>query len=200
MHCAGPSLGDAPHPAVSTFYLTCFILGGLALTAQLLLGAFGAHADHHVSVGDHGHGGLDLLSVRSISAAAGFFGLVGFGMTRADFGFAIVLTAALMSGFGAAVVIASLMRGIRRLEVDKSFDISNALGLQGRVYLGIPANRSGAGKIHLNMHDRLIELAALSSDAAIPSGTEVIVVDTQASDTVIVTPSQTLLREINNVE
>ena len=69
-----------------------------------------------------------------------------------------------------------------------------------RVYLGIPANRSGAGKIHINMHDRLVELAALSSDEAIPSGTEVIVVDTQASDTVIVTPSQPLLREISNVE
>lgn len=193
-------LGRRPPSPVSTFYLTCFILGALALIAQLVLGAVGADADHPAGIGDHGHGGLDLLSVRSIAAAAGFFGLVGFGMMRAGFGFPIVLTAALMSGFGAAVAIASLMRGIRRFEVDKSFDISSALGLQGRVYLGIPANRSGAGKIHLTMHDRLVELAALSSDVAIPSGTEVIVVDTQASDTVIVTPSQPLLREISNVE
>lgn len=96
---------------MSAFYLTCFLLGALALIAQLLLGALGADAEHHASMGDHGHGGLDLLSVRSIAAASGFFGLIGFGMTRAGFGFAIALTAALISGFGAAVAIASLMRG-----------------------------------------------------------------------------------------
>jgi hypothetical protein len=183
---------------VTAFYLTCFIIGALALIAQLVLGAVGADHDHHV--GDHGHGGLDLLSVRTLSAAAGFFGLVGFGMTRAGFGFAVALTSGVVAGLGAAFAMAGMMRGIRKLEVDKSFDISRALGLQGTVYLGIPANRGGAGKVHLTMHDRLVELAAMSSDVAIPSGTAVIVVDTQASDTVIVTPSQPLLRELSNVE
>ncbi|MCC6316327.1 MAG: hypothetical protein IT361_01455 [Gemmatimonadaceae bacterium] len=181
------------------FYLTCFVLGGLALIAQLILSAVGADADHHVSL-DHGHGGLDLLSVRTISAAAGFFGLVGFGMSRAGFGFVIALTAAVAAGFGAALGMATLLRAVRRLEVDKSFDIASALGLQGRVYLGIPANKSGVGKVHLTVHDRLLELAAVSPDVAIPSGTEILVVDTQSSDTLIVTPSQPLLREIDNVE
>lgn len=185
---------------MTAFYLTCFIIGALALIAQLVLGALGADGDHHVSAGEHGHGGLDLLSVRTLAAAAGFFGLVGFGMTRAGFGFVVGLTSGVVAGLGAAFAMAALMRGIRRFEVDKSFDISRALGLQGKVYLGIPANRGGTGKVHLTMHDRLVELAAMSSDVAIPSGTEVIVVDTQASDTVIVTPSQPLLREISNVE
>ncbi|MGQ0646337.1 MAG: hypothetical protein ACT4P7_02130 [Gemmatimonadaceae bacterium] len=185
---------------MSAFFLTCFVIGAIALVLQLVLGVFGAHDghgafDHHESV----HG-LDLLSVRALSAALGFFGLVGYGVLRGGLGVVLAIVLAVISGLAAAAGIASIMRGLKRLEVDKSFDISRALGLQGQVYLSIPANRGGAGKVHVNVHDRLIELAAVTADEAIPSGTDVLVVDAASSDTVVVTRAQPLLSEISDVQ
>jgi hypothetical protein len=185
---------------VSTFFLTCFAIGAAVLVLQFILGVVGAESDHGSGIDHHDVHGLDLLSIRALSAAAAFFGLVGFSVLRGGLGLIVALTLALVSGFGAALGIATLMRSLRRLEVDKSFDITRALGLQGQVYLGIPAHREGAGKVHLKMHDRLVELAAVTTDDAIPTGTDVLVVDTHSSDTIVVTRAQPLLRDISDVE
>ena len=196
------SLAWALHATVSAFFVTCFVIGAAALVLQLVLGAFGADGHHEAGPGHHdsGHGGLDLLSVRALSAAVGFFGLVGFGVLRGGLGAPIALTLAAVTGFVAAYGIASLMRGLRRLEIDKSFDISLALGAQGQVYLGIPGNRGGVGKVHINVHDRLVELAAVTAESAIHAGTAILVVDTVSSDTVVVTRAQPLLSEIDHVQ
>jgi hypothetical protein len=111
-----------------------------------------------------------------------------------------VLALALPSPPASAPPSASLRCAASNASRDKSFNINLALGVQGTVYLGIPARRTGAGKVHLKMHDRLVELAAVTTDDDIPTGTEVLVVDTFASDTVIVTRAQPLLSEINDVQ
>lgn len=187
---------------MSAFFFTCFGIGAVALLLQLVLGAVGADAHHDAGHLHHdsGHGGLDLLSVRALSAALGFFGLVGFSALRGGLGAPLSVTLAGVSGLAAAFGIASLMRGLRKLEVDKSFDISQALGAPGTVYLSIPGNRSGVGKVHLMLHDRLMELAAVTTEAEIQSGTDVLIVDTVSSDTVVVTRALPLLSEINDVQ
>jgi hypothetical protein len=183
---------------VSLFFLSCFVIGAAVLLLQLALGAFGAHG--HVDAShESGHGGLDLLSVRALAAGAGFFGLAGYGAHR-SFGVVAGVAAGLIAGFAAAYSIARLMRGMRRLEVDKSFDINRAIGVQGRVHLGIPASRTGTGKVHVIVHDRLMELDAVTTGPEIASGSDVLVTDVVSSDTVIVAHAQPLLSEISDVQ
>jgi hypothetical protein len=71
---------------MTTFFVVCAALGGGVLVVQLLLGLLGvvdAGGDMDAGGGhDGGHGhiaaeGLDLLSVRALSAGVAFFGLGG---------------------------------------------------------------------------------------------------------------------------
>ena len=59
-----------------------------------------------------------------------------------------------------------LMRAIYRLSEDRTVRISRAVGQEGMVYLPIPADKAGAGKIHLNLQGRLMEYAAVTSAKA----------------------------------
>lgn len=183
---------------VTSFFLSCLLLGSGVLAVQFVLGAVGA-ADHEFEVHHEAAEGLDLLSVRALSAALAFFGLVGFSLSRAGTASWIAIPAAVVTGLGAAVGVAALMRNLRRLEVDKSFDIQRAVGLPARVHLSVPGRREGPGKVHLTVHDRLMELDAVTSEEAIPAGTNVLVIDTISPDTVLVSRSQPLLEETNDV-
>lgn len=182
---------------MTLFYLSCLVLGVAVLVLQLALGAFGLDDVDHP---DHAHQGLDLLSVRALAAGAGFFGLAGVALTRAGAPTLLTLPAAIAAGMAAAWGVARLMRGMRRLEVDKSFDIATTLGLPGRVHLGIPGTRQGAGKVHVVVHDRLMELDAVTSGPEIATGSQVLVTDVVSSDTVVVSPAQPLLNELSDVQ
>jgi hypothetical protein len=134
-----------------------------------------------------------------MAAATGFFGLAGYGVLRSGAMAPVALAAGLGAGVSAAYVVARLMRGIRRLEVDKSLDIARAIGAQGRVHLSIPGERSGPGKVLLTLHERLLEVPAVTDGPALPSGTTVLITDLESSDTVVVVNAQPLLNEINDV-
>lgn len=182
---------------MSLFYLSCLVLGVAVLVLQLALGAFGLDDIDHP---DAGHHGLDLLSVRALAAGTGFFGLVGVALSRVGASTFLSLPAAAVAGVAAAWGIARVMRGMRRLEVDKSFHITAAIGLPGRVHLGIPGARTGAGKVHVIVHDRLMELDAVTPGPEIETGSEVLVTDVVSSDTVVVLHAQPLLHEISDVQ
>ncbi|MBK8248031.1 MAG: hypothetical protein IPK85_11610 [Gemmatimonadetes bacterium] len=190
---------------MATFFLACFAIGGVVLTAQLamsLLGMGGDHdlASHDVSTDPHTltHDGLDLLSVRALAAGTGFLGIIGFASLRAGTGPVLALGLGIASGLGASTGIAWLMRSLRRLEVDKTLDLGSAIGIEGRVHLTIPAQRKGAGKVLVALHDRLLELPAVTPGPAITSGTTILVTDID-QDTLVVATSLPLLPEANDV-
>jgi hypothetical protein len=75
------------------------------------------------------------------------------------------------------------------LRAEGTARIGRALGSPATVYLRIPANRSGAGKIQLNLQNRTMEYEAVTSGDEIPTGAKVTVVGIVASDTVEVRPA-----------
>jgi hypothetical protein len=58
------------------------------------------------------------------------------------------------------------------------------VGKAGAVYLRIPANRSGSGKITLNLQNRTMEYQAVTAGEAIPTGANIVVVGVVGPDTV----------------
>lgn len=187
---------------MATFYLTFLTLGAVVLALQFVLGLVGADGegvfDADADADLHGADGLDLFTVRALSAAAAFFGLTGLGLMRFGLAGWLALPFALVAGIAAAVGVAAAMRAMKRLEQDKSFRIESTIGLSGTVALGIPAARSGAGKIHLVAGERFQEFDAVTAEDAIPSGTEVHVIDVVSSDTLVVARRLTLLEEPND--
>ena len=93
----------------------------------------------------------------------------------------------------AAVGVAAVMRGMQRLEADQTFRLANAVGKTGDVYLSIPGERTGTGKVHITIHERLMELDAITPEGEIPTGARVLVIDSIAPATVIVVPQPRIL-------
>lgn len=174
---------------MATFFLTLFVLGASVVVIQFILGVFGIGDDIDADASD----GLDLFTVRAISAAAAGFGGAGLGLMQWGVPGLLALPIAGVIGIAAAVGIAALMRRMRRLDVDKSFQIGMTIGVSAQVALPIPGGRGGVGKVHLTAHSRFLELAAMTAEEGIPSGTLVWVQDTISHDTVLVGRSPLIL-------
>lgn len=181
---------------MTTVFLVFAAVGGALLALQLLLGLLGAGEVHlpgfDLDPAEHGaelHPGdaLNLISFRSLSAAALFFGLVGMAAGQAGLGLLAALPA-LLAGMAAALAVAWAMRAMTRMESDGAERLELAVGQSATVYLGIPAGRAGAGKVHLSLAGRLVECRA-QAEAALPTGSSVLVIDVVGPDLVEVIPS-----------
>ena len=186
---------------MATFFLTCLVLGGVILVLQLAFGIadidHGDHADGDGSVEAGGkdflHGahaeGLNLFSARAIAAGVAFFGLGGLAGLGTRLGLLAALPAAIAAGLAAMLFVAFAIRQFGRLEQDNTLVLDRAVGVTGVVYLSIPGERSGAGKVHVTVQERLVELRAVTPQAALPTGASVMVIDVAGPDTVVVVPN-----------
>jgi uncharacterized membrane protein len=185
---------------MTTFFVVCAALGGGVLVVQLLLGLLGvvdAGADADVGDGhDHGsvHGvseGLDLLSVRALSAGVAFFGIGGLIGLATPLGLLAAIPLALIGGVAAMVGTAIAMRWMLGFEDDGTVSIHGAVGATGTVYLAIPGDRQGSGKVTLTLQNRIVEYQAVTSAAPLPTGASIMVVDVVGPDTVDVVADPT---------
>jgi hypothetical protein len=190
---------------MQTFFLTCAILGGAILIVQLLLGLLGivhdgvdAHHDVHVGHHEGAAEGLNLLSVRALSAGFGFFGVGGMAGLATGLGLIAALPLAIALGLAAMFATAMITRWMLTFEDDGSVSIHGAVGTTGTVYLAIPGERKGTGKVLLTLQNRTVEYQAVTSRGALPTGASILVVDVVGPDTVDVVPDP-ITKELSNV-
>lgn len=190
-----------PRPfRMTTFFLVCAALGGGVLVVQLLLGLLGvvdAGGDMDAGGGhDGGHGhiaseGLDLMSVRALSAGVAFFGLGGLTGLATPLGLVAAIPLALVAGTAAMFGTAVAMRWMLGFDDDGTVSIHGAVGATGTVYLTIPGERKGSGKVMLTLQNRIVEYQAVTSDALLPTGAPIMVVEVVGPDTVHVVADPT---------
>lgn len=203
---------------MTLFYGICAAVGGTVLVGQFLLSLLGLHghadglehADHFGGDAGHGldhdhsqegqHPGEDahgstsvfrILTVRTVVAALTFFGLVGLTADSAGLGSSSSIVIALAAGLAAMYAVHWLMQQMYRLRADGTVRIQRAVGQTATVYVKIPAERQGVGKIVLNIQDRMVELSAVTAGAEIPSGRTVVVQQFVDSEVVQVEPQAT---------
>jgi hypothetical protein len=184
---------------MQNFFLACTILGGAIVVLQLAFGLAGAHDVPHETPHDlagghpeHASEGLHLFSVRAVTAALATFGAAGMGAMALGLPGLLALPIAAAVGLATLFGVAWALRAMLRLEDDGTVSIGGALGASGVVYLTIPGERSGAGKVHLTLQNRTVELPAVTPAASLPTGAAVLVVDLVDPDTVVVVPSPSL--------
>jgi membrane protein implicated in regulation of membrane protease activity len=190
-----------------TLYLLCAVAGGTLLLCQFLLGLLGfghdhdtgddVHADGHDTHGDPGdhdtHGGwfVGVLTFRSMVSAMTIFGLAGLtaGLNlqhEPPVAFAI----ALVAGGATLFAVAWLMRTLHRLKADGTVRIERAVGANGTVYVTIPGEKAGVGKVTLSLQDRTVEYQAVTPhQQPLPTGAKIVVTAVIGPDTVEVTPA-----------
>lgn len=173
------------------------IVGGTVLAVQTLLTVLGVglheldidpgmdleHAD-----AAHEHM-LGALSLRALVAFVTFFGLAGLAAQGAEFGNTTSLVIAVGAGVVAIFVVGQIMAGLAKLQSSGNLDMRRAIGQRGHVYLRIPPHGEGQGRIHVNVQGRRIEARAIARADAIPTGSDVVVLDVSPDGALVVEPA-----------
>ncbi|MNY56885.1 hypothetical protein D3C86_1930100 [compost metagenome] len=115
------------------------------------------------------------------------FGWSGLGVYSSTHNPVTSLVVALVAGLITMFLMAWIFKQMNKLQVDGTMDIKTAIGKGAEVYLKIPANRSGKGKVHVTIQSSLRELDAITDDATdINTGDMVFIKEVLASDLLIV--------------
>lgn len=182
-------------PSLHTVFVAAALGGSLLMVIQVVLALIGGGGDadvtpeshdFHVEPADaahdgaHGAGGL---SFRTVVAFIAFFGVGGWAASNAGLaGWASVLIA-LASGSIAFFTVGLIMTQLSRLRSEGNLDIRNALGVEGRVYLTVPAERSGTGSVTVPIQARTMQYKAITRGREIKTGALCKVVAVASSDT-----------------
>ena len=193
----------------STLSTVMKILWGVTLTAsaifviQSILTFVGADADFNTDFdadvsaidGTDGDSGMGLLTFRNF---VNFF--LGFGWTaillheqiESD---VVLMIVAVVIGVGLVAVVMLLFKWISGMQQSGNIDIHrSAEGCAGKVYLSIPANRRGKGKVQITINNSIREYEAVTdSDETLKTGDDIIVIEAVSDDTVLVEKAGALI-------
>ena len=152
----------------------------------LALTIFGGDADTGVDVDSDVDSGLadgdsipfQFISLKNIVAFFAVFGWSGIGFVNAGLASWLVILLAVICGLLMMLLMATLFYLMSRLAESGTLKMKNAIGKLGEVYLVIPANRGGMGKVQLNVQGSLRTLDAITDDMEnIPTYSIIQVVD-----------------------
>jgi hypothetical protein len=133
----------------------------------------------------HGYWFYEIISLRTLSAAATFFGLAGKTMLAYGYAGSTSFVFACVTGFTAMYCVYWLFKQVYRFQNTGTENIRNAIGAEATVYVPIPGKRSGVGKVTFRLQNRLVEYVAVTEDEErLATGEKVIVVAIVNSGTV----------------
>jgi hypothetical protein len=162
---------------LAKIYITCALIGGGVMFLQFGLNLIGVGGDtdfDDVSDGldleDMGDPSMSVLSIRALAGFLTFFGLVGWIGTERGWGSLLTPLAAMAAGSSVMFFIAWIMRFFKKLSISGTIDPKNAIGKTATVYLRIPGDGAGRGKITVSIQGRSVEYVAVTKSKEIPTG------------------------------
>ena len=88
-------------------------------------------------------------------------------------------------------LVHGVMRLFFKLAEDGTVRVGRAIGREAKVYIPIPGNNAGAGKVQLKLQHRLVEYAAVTQSAqGLKTGARVLVVAIRGGNTLVVRPAE----------
>ena len=180
----------------TTLGLPLLIFYGIAIVASLILIVqvglmiFGLGDDLDADMDDFGDpGGLHILSLRSLTGFFGGFGWTGAILLGKGSSFLIAIVAGAGVGGVLMLSVAYLMSLLYSLRESGNINYKDAIGQIGTVYLTIPPDQSGPGKIRVMIDGRLkVVLAYTKSNERMSSERKVRVVAQLDARTLMVEP------------
>ncbi|TCK92695.1 hypothetical protein EDC19_1850 [Natranaerovirga hydrolytica] len=177
---------------VQQFFYFVAIPSTVILIIQTIMTVFGLSEGDDFEVGEtaedmDGSADFRFFSVRGLVAFFTIFGWVGIVLSEQNVPVMLNLLISLVAGLIAMVLVGYLFHSINKLQSNGSITLKNAIGRTGEVYIPIPPNRKGIGKIQLLMQERYIEVDAITDDSKqLKTGSVVEVIDLLNVNTVIV--------------
>lgn len=130
---------------------------------------------------------LKFFSIRGIIAFFTLFGWVGLVLSESVNNLFVIFLISTISGFLGMLIIAVMFYGITKLQSSGNIRLKNAIGLTGEVYIPIPPNRSGKGKVQITIQERFSEIYAMTDNKkTLSTGCIIRVVDVIDINTLLV--------------
>lgn len=173
---------------------------------QFVLSLIGFDFDGEADLDHSGEldGGLDadfaMFSVRSIIAFFTFFGWTGVLLLNAGVSALIAVIVASISGMLAMLLVAYIIYAFLQLQSDGTLNIENAVDQVGEVYLIIPGNKQGTGKVQVKVQGTIRELEAITEGKSLATGTKIRVVDILSDNQIIVEQLESQYLELGDGE
>lgn len=185
------------------------ILWGISLAATLvfviqsIMTFVGADADSNFDVDvDTSMDGADLSNIDGGSNLYTFRNFVNFCL---GFGWSAILleesipnvalriVVAVLIGIALVALVMWMFKWLAGMQQSGNINVrKSAVGCEGKVYLTIPANRSGEGKVQITIAGAVREYNAVcESDKPLPTGTSIRVVEVVNSNTMLVEETTT---------
>lgn len=158
---------------MSQVYWLITVPATLVFAFLLVLTIFSSDADTDVNTDlDHSFADGDgipfqMLSLKNIIGFFTMFGWSGLGFLSAGLAPFLVILFSFICGFLMMLAMATLFYFMSKLAESGNMNIRNAVGRTGDVYLTIPANRQGMGKIQITVQGTLQTLDAVTDDAEV---------------------------------
>lgn len=182
---------------ISQVFATVAIPATVIMILQTILLFFGIGVGDDVDIADDvddingdaldGSDGLSLFTIRGIVAFFAVGGWTGIAVDNIGAPKTLSVLLSLIAGSAALFGIAYLFKFALKLQNNGTLAIENAVGKTGEVYIPIPANRKGSGKVMVTVQERLCELVAITSEEReLKTGEFIRVVESIDDQTVLV--------------
>ncbi len=159
---------------MSQVFATVAIPATVVMVLQTILLFFGMGDGDDVDIADDvddissgaldGSDGLSLFTIRGIVAFFAVGGWTGIAVDNANGSEILAIILSILAGSAALFGIAYLFKFALKLQNNGTLSLENAVGKTGEVYIPIPANRKGTGKVMVTVQERLSELSAITSE------------------------------------
>ena len=133
----------------------------------------GIHADFAGDMDASDHGSFQLFSFRNLINFLLSFSWSGITLYNTIGNTTVLILLAFLIGSSFVALFFFVMRALHKMSEDNTFKLSNAVGKTGSVYISIPAQKKGTGKIQVSVNGAIHEIDAITEHEKIDSGTMV---------------------------
>jgi hypothetical protein len=147
---------------------------------------FSLSADHDVAFnGDHGIG-FQFLSIKNLIGFFSIMGWTGIAMLAGGKSLGVTVIVSALAGIFMMVIMAAMVYYLGKLSEQNVLNLNNAKGKIGTVYLRIPAQRKGMGKVQINVQGFQTLNAMTDETSEIKTGAIVEVIDAINNEVLLV--------------
>lgn len=171
------------HGAQQQFFWVCALVATLLFVIQFVLAVVGlGDADVDADTLDLG-GGFSLFTVRNVIHFFMGMGWAGVSLQSLIPNPTVLSLISIGVGILFVWIFFLLVRQLLRLEKSGNYSTQDAVGQVASVYIPIPGNNAGTGKVQLSFNGSVVEMDAVTSGDSIASGVRVRVTEVVGGDT-----------------
>ncbi len=155
---------------------------------------FDADMSADADFSDLGHSGMNLYTFRNFVNFCLGFGWTAVLMYEKIRPLALLFVVAFLVGAALVVAVMYLFKLLSSMQQSGNINVyKSAVGCHGNVYLTIPGERKGDGKVQISINGSIREYNALTDDETIPTGTPIKVVEVLDESTLVVSKLDSLI-------